>query len=95
MYDTIKNSKVDRDALDTSFQITKLIKISPKREAMFDQLKKDLTPDCPCIRVLCPTRWTVKAQSLKMTLTVLQKMRSNEEYDLFWSSMLKMISVLM
>ncbi len=164
--DTIKNSKVARDALDTSFEITKLIKFSPKREAMFDQLKKDLTPDCPGIRVLCPTRWTVRAQSLisilqnytvlqelwdivldqnldsevrarvigvkaqmesfdyyfgvcigelvlshadnlsktlqsktisaaegqhiaEMTITVLNKMRSTEAYDLFWSSILK------
>ncbi len=54
--DTIKNSKVARDALDTSFEITKLIKFSPKREAMFDQLKKDLTPDCPGIRVSCPLK---------------------------------------
>ncbi len=75
--DTIKNSKVARDALDTSFEITKLIKFSPKREAMFDQLKKDLTPDCPGIRVLCPTRWTVRAQSLISILqnyTVLQEL---------------------
>ena len=62
--DTIKNSKVARDDLDTSFEITKLIKFSPKREAMFDQLKKDLTTDCPGICAFCPIHWTVKALSL-------------------------------
>ena len=30
----------------------------------------------------------------EMTLTVLQKMRNSEEYDLFWSSVLKKISSL-
>ena len=68
MCDTLNNSKVARDASDTSFEINKLIIFSPKREAVFDQQKKDLTPDCHGIRVFCPTRWTVKAQSLKCIL---------------------------
>ncbi len=38
---------------------------------MFGQLKKEFTPDCPGIRVLCPTRWTVKEQSLKSIFTKL------------------------
>ena len=32
---------------------------------MFDKLKSDTAPSTPEIRVLCPSRWTVRAQSLK------------------------------
>ncbi len=35
---------------------------------MLDQPKKEFTPECPGIHVLCPTRWTVKAQSLNSIL---------------------------
>jgi len=44
---------------------------------MSDQLKKDMTPDCAGIGVICPTRWTARAQSLKIILqnyTVLQEL---------------------
>ena len=34
--DTVKQSKICRDALDTAFEITRLIKFSPKRNAAFD-----------------------------------------------------------
>ena len=38
--DAIKKCKVMADTLDTTFEISKLIKYSPKRNAMFDKLKK-------------------------------------------------------
>ena len=68
MCDTLKNCKLARDALDTAYEISKLIKFSPKRNHMFDELKKQLSPDTPGFRVLCPTRWTVRAESLKSIL---------------------------
>ena len=46
--DAIKKCKIMADALDTTFEISKLIKYSPKRNAMFDKLKRDLAPECPC-----------------------------------------------
>ena len=54
--DAVKKCKVMTDALDTTFEISKLIKFSP---TMFDKLKRDLASDCPGFRVLCPTCWTV------------------------------------
>ena len=49
-------------------EITKLIKYSPRREAVFRELKEgiEMSTGChsPGIRVLCPTRWTVRADSL-------------------------------
>ena len=75
--DSIKQSKVMRDALDTTYIISYLIKYSPKRDIHFETLKKELSPDTPGLRVLCLTRWTVRAQSLESILknyTVLQEL---------------------
>ena len=49
-----------QDALDTTHEITKLIKKSPARDAIFKRLKEEMASDSPGIRVLCPTRWTVE-----------------------------------
>ena len=68
MGDTAKQSKVTNSSLETVHEIVKLIKRSPKREAMFNALKQELATDTPGIRVLCPTRWTVRAVSLQSTL---------------------------
>ena len=57
--DTIKQCKLMRDALDTTHEITKLIKKSPARDVIFKRLKEEMGSDSPGIRVLCPTRWTV------------------------------------
>ena len=50
------------------FEITKLIKRSPKRDTIFQKLKHDLATDTPSFRVLCPTRWTVHAAALQSVL---------------------------
>ncbi|KAL5517004.1 hypothetical protein EMCRGX_G002468 [Ephydatia muelleri] len=66
--DAIKSSKIMKDALETTHEITKLIKFSPKREAIFRAFKQenDLESNSSSIgiRVLCPTRRTVSAESL-------------------------------
>ena len=55
---------VMQDSLDTVYEITKIVKFSPKREAQLRIIKADFgndseEKDAPNIRVLCPTRWTV------------------------------------
>ena len=66
--DAIKNSKVMKDALKTTFEITKLIKKSPKRH--LDAIKKEavtINSDenrIEKITLSCPTRWTVRAKSI-------------------------------
>jgi len=46
--------------MDTTYEIIKLIKKSPTREAMFKQIKEGIqVGESPGIRTLCPTRWTV------------------------------------
>ena len=59
--DTIKQLKVCHDALETAFEI-KLIKFSPKRNAVFDRSKADMPEEESHngvgIRSFCPTRRT-------------------------------------
>ena len=66
--DTIKQIKLLRDSMDTTFEMSKLVKYSPKRDTLFEKLKQELAPDTPGFRSLCPTRWTVRANSLKSVL---------------------------
>ena len=66
--DYIKKCKIIHDAMDVTHEITKLIKYSPKRGAVFDKLKQALSPNDPGFRVLCPTRWTVRANCLQSVL---------------------------
>ena len=54
-----------KNALDTAHEIIKLVNISPRREAMLQNIKRHMQKDSPGIRVLCPTRWTVRAQALQ------------------------------
>ena len=67
--DAIKASKLMSSALDTTYEIVKLVKYSPKRELLFKELKKECGTNhgdsvTPGVRALCPTRWTVRADSL-------------------------------
>ncbi len=66
--DTIKQSKVCCEALETAFEISKLVKFSPKRNAAFDRIKAELAEEGSGsgvgIRTLCPTWWTVRGNSI-------------------------------
>ncbi len=64
--DTLKESKLMRDALETVHEVTKLIKYSPRRQGIFQGIKEDA--HSAGIRVLCPTRWTVRAESIANVL---------------------------
>lgn len=57
-----------RDSLDTVFEMSKLVNYSPRRDTILEQLKREMAPDTPGFRVLCPTRWTVRALSLNSVL---------------------------
>ena len=81
--DAVKNCKIISDALDTTYEITKLIKKSPHRESILKRLKGEIASDSPGVRLLCPTRWTVKADALKSVLdnySVLQGLLEEAAY---------------
>ena len=54
--DTIRSVKVLRDALDTTFELSKLLKYSSKRKATFKAIKEQLAPSDPGFCTLYPTR---------------------------------------
>ena len=66
--DSFENLKIMKDALDVTYEVTKLIKFSPKRDVIFEKSKDNIAPDTPGFRVLCQTHWTVRASSLKSVI---------------------------
>ena len=66
--DTLKRSTVCKSSLENAYEITKLVKFSPKRNSMFDRIKADVREkdhaEGTGIRSFCPTRWTVRADSI-------------------------------
>ena len=64
----VKNVQFLRDSMDTTYKISNLIKKSRKRDVMLQKIRKDKSLEYPRIRVLCPTRWTVTAESMKSIL---------------------------
>ena len=68
--DAIKQSKVCHDALDVAFEISRLIRFSPKRSAALDKIKAECNaqeePQTHYgIRSFCPTRWTVRCDAIE------------------------------
>ena len=62
----VKEDRLLRNAMDTTSELSKLIKKSPKREGILQMIWDDISLECPGFRVLCPTRWT--ANTLKSIL---------------------------
>ena len=56
------------------YELVQLIKFSPKRQALFDHLRKEVAVQtggevlAPSLRTLCPTRWTVRGGSIESVL---------------------------
>lgn len=44
------------------------MKFSPRRDAMFNALESQISPESPGFRTLYPTRWTVRGCSLESIL---------------------------
>ena len=61
-----------RNTMDFFHDLIQLIKFLPKRLMMFDTLRKDVVlnsgESSPSLRVLCPTRWTVRNSSITSVL---------------------------
>lgn len=81
--DTVKGVPILKEILDIAYELTKLVKYSPKRQAALkakqEELKIDqinlpvdscnsVTDGFSRLRMLCPTRWTVRAKALESIL---------------------------
>ena len=66
--DIIEEDRLLKNTIDTKSKLSKLIKKSPKREGILQKIRDNLSLECPGFRALCPTRWTVSANTLKSIL---------------------------
>ena len=70
--DVTKTCDMIRDVLNFIYELTQLIKMSPKRLTLFESLRKEVTVNTgeltPHLRMLCPTRWTVRHSSISSIL---------------------------
>ena len=57
-----------RNALDNVMQLSKLIMYSPKRSLVFQNCKREPSPEGTGLRPLCPTQWTVRTGSIDAVL---------------------------
>ena len=59
-----------KSALETTHKITKLTKLYPRSDAIFQQMQADNSSESSSdsIKQLFPTRWTVRAESLHSIL---------------------------
>ena len=63
--DALKQSKLMKDALERMRKIVTFFKYSPHRDGIFQRLKETVSMgSTPGVMVLCPTRWTVSAESI-------------------------------
>ena len=66
--DMVKNARFLKDSMGATYYISNLIKKSPKKDAMLQKIRKEIWLEYPGFGVLCPTRWTVRAESVKIIL---------------------------
>lgn len=70
LQDCAAQSKPIREGLSVAKELHNLIKLSPKRLAIFQHLQKESSsPSSPSIKPLCPTRWTVRTAAVDSVLT--------------------------
>ena len=74
-----------RDALDTSYELIKLVKKLPRRDAMLQNLKEQMPENSPDIHVLCPTRWSVRAQACQSIIA------NYEALQMLWEESLDVV----
>ena len=71
--------KAIRDSLDVSLEIVNLIKRSPKRQQLLEEIKIDFPDVHQSLKPLCPTRWTVRATAFKAILSNYAALQSTLE----------------
>ena len=81
--DAIKMIPLLRSTMDTVHEISKLLQYSPKRSNLFTKLKEEISPDTVGFRVLCPTRWTIRHETLSSIMS------NYETFFAFWEEILE------
>ncbi|XP_022796425.1 zinc finger MYM-type protein 1-like [Stylophora pistillata] len=66
--DAIKSVKCISDSLETEREIAKLVKKSPQRNTKLDKIRAETQNESRGVHAFCPTRWTVRGESLEAVL---------------------------
>ena len=78
-----KKCKILRNTLDFINDLIQLIKFSPKRLTIFENLRREVNFNSEeitsSLRVLCPTRWTVRHASISSILKNYKVLQSTLE----------------
>ena len=71
LQEVTRSCKCIKEALNFSMEAIQLIKLSPKRQVMFESIQKqeEPRPVTVGIRTLCPTRWTVRTGAMQAIIT--------------------------
>ena len=73
-------SKSVKEALNFAMDVIQLIKYSPKRQVVFENVQKQQEfPSLSGIRTLCPTRWTVRTGAFEAILRNYETLRTTME----------------
>ena len=64
----VKNVRFLKDSMDATYKISNLFEKSPKRDVMLQKIRKIILLEYSGFTVLCTTRWTVRAESMKSIL---------------------------
>jgi hypothetical protein len=96
--DTMKSMKILKDTIDTTYELTKLVKKSPKRDSKLKMIKNEILISDnneddeekdeifenikPTITLFCPTRWTVRGKCLNGVIENYDELQELWEWSL-------------
>ena len=64
----IRSVKCKSDSLETVREIAKLVKKLPQRNTKLDKIRAETQNESRGVHAFCPTRWTVRGESLEAVL---------------------------
>ena len=80
--DAIKLVKCISDSLETVREIAKLVKKSPQRNTKLDKIRAETQNESRGVHAFCPTRWTVRGESLEAVLNNYMELMELWEWSL-------------
>ena len=90
--DTMKSCPVLKDTIDNTYELTKLVKKSPKRDAKLRAIQGNTVSGeddeyeemlkNPTIKLFCHTRWTVRADCLKSIIKNIDELQELWDWSL-------------
>ena len=71
LQEVTKSCKSIKEALNFLMEPIQLIKLSPKRQVMFESIQKQEEPRAVTEKILtlCPTRWTIRIDAMQVIIT--------------------------